>query len=283
MPPTYLAGYDGSAESHAAVELTLRLAAPSGAHVIAAHVYPFASATYWIGVEAVQYDEREKDLRREAQEIVEGLDTPGVERMVIRADSPARGLHDLAETKGARLVSVGATHHGSLGRLAPGSVGMHLLHGAPCPVVVTPADAEGRPLRRIGVAYDGREESKAALAAADSLAQQLDAELVLFGATQPVVVAVPTAPIVPPAIAEEAERAFRTAVERAAAGTRAPAEARTMLGSAARTLAEASSEVDLLVTGSRGYGAVRGVVLGSVSRYLVDHAACPVMVVPRPA
>ena len=42
-----------------------------------------------------------------------------------------------------------------------------------------------------------------------------------------------------------------------------------------------SEEVDLLVVGSRGWGPVRRVVLGSTSDRLVHRAACPVVVVPR--
>ena len=40
-------------------------------------------------------------------------------------------------------------------------------------------------------------------------------------------------------------------------------------------------ECDLLVCGSRGYGPVRRVLLGGVSRRLMRRAACPVVVVPR--
>ena len=45
------------------------------------------------------------------------------------------------------------------------------------------------------------------------------------------------------------------------------------------SLVDASREVSLLVLGSRGLGHVQQVVLGSVSRYCVDHAHCPVAVV----
>jgi nucleotide-binding universal stress UspA family protein len=42
----------------------------------------------------------------------------------------------------------------------------------------------------------------------------------------------------------------------------------------------ASAErADVIVVGSRGLGAVRSLVLGSVSRRIVDHAQCPVLVV----
>jgi hypothetical protein len=52
---------------------------------------------------------------------------------------------------------------------------------------------------------------------------------------------------------------------------------------AAQLLLRVCGEVDLLVCGSRGWGPVRGLALGSVSRRLVDGACCPLLVVPRGA
>jgi hypothetical protein len=39
--------------------------------------------------------------------------------------------------------------------------------------------------------------------------------------------------------------------------------------------------LDLLVSGSRGYGLLRAVLLGGVSRRLAAEAQCPVIVLPR--
>ena len=48
-------------------------------------------------------------------------------------------------------------------------------------------------------------------------------------------------------------------------------------------LTEASAGLDLLVCGSRGYGPLRSVLLGSVSRRLSHVARCPLLIVPRGA
>jgi len=40
-----------------------------------------------------------------------------------------------------------------------------------------------------------------------------------------------------------------------------------------------SIEADLVVMGSRGLGVVKGVLLGSVSQYIVEQSKCPVLVV----
>lgn len=39
---------------------------------------------------------------------------------------------------------------------------------------------------------------------------------------------------------------------------------------------------DLIVIGSHGAGVIERVLLGSVSHHVVDHARCPVLVVPGP-
>ena len=60
-------------------------------------------------------------------------------------------------------------------------------------------------------------------------------------------------------------------------------EGRFLEGSAAEVLAGESTELDLLVTGSRRYGPRTAVLLGGTTHSLMRSAACPGLIVPRGA
>lgn len=56
----------------------------------------------------------------------------------------------------------------------------------------------------------------------------------------------------------------------------------TLEGRAAQVLIAASKGALMLVVGSRGHGGFMGLLLGSVSSTVAEHATCPVLVVHEP-
>ncbi len=57
-------------------------------------------------------------------------------------------------------------------------------------------------------------------------------------------------------------------------------ERRVVEGQAAEVLVRESEGADLLVVGSRGLGGFKRLLLGSVGQQVVNHARCPVVIVP---
>jgi nucleotide-binding universal stress UspA family protein len=86
---------------------------------------------------------------------------------------------------------------------------------------------------------------------------------------------------------EKTRRAAEELVQRSASrvGDARPASVtvRAVNGLPASELIDASADADLLVVGSRGGGGFSRLLLGSVSSQVIEHADCPVVVVPHKA
>ncbi|MFF1284532.1 universal stress protein [Streptomyces sp. NPDC058299] len=85
-------------------------------------------------------------------------------------------------------------------------------------------------------------------------------------------------------LAKAAEGALRETVAtvRDQLGHPAQVTIRVAEGHPVQVLMDASRNAQLLVLGSRGHGTFTGILLGSVSQHCVQHAPCPVVVIPQP-
>jgi nucleotide-binding universal stress UspA family protein len=203
----------------------------------------------------------------------------------IADSSPGRALHEEAERESADLIVVGSCHHGPIGRILLGDVSRATLHGAPCPVAVAPhgyRDHAGDPLQTIGVGFDGNDESRAALAFAAQVAKAGNAQLRLLTAVSSPSGAGYMYAYDWAEIEAECRVVAELQIAKAAEELSVPAETETIAGNPGAALTELSEHVDLMVAGSRGWGATHRVVLGSTTDHLTHHAHCPVIVVPRP-
>jgi nucleotide-binding universal stress UspA family protein len=79
--------------------------------------------------------------------------------------------------------------------------------------------------------------------------------------------------------AENARTVLDQALKEAFGGADSAAVVRHVAeGHPAQVLLDAADGADLLVVGSRGHGGFTGMLLGSVSQFVVSHARCPVVV-----
>ena len=282
-----LIGVDGSGQSRDAVVAGARLAALRDKEVVLVHVRSGGPLESLLG--GGQHEQLVRSIVEEALDVaaVAGLRAPHMELVTDRA--PAVALQRLALRDEASAIVVGSSHRGSIGRVVPGGVAQRLLSGAPCPVVVAPdgfAKREPRPLATIGCGFDDSDGARLAWQAACALAT-LPKSVV-----RPITVfqRLPFGHIplslktVWRSVNDELRRQLRARLDEliTAAPDGVRAEPVFTDGIAAKVLTEASEALDLLVVGSRGYGPLGSVMMGSVGAQLIVGAACPVMVVPRP-
>jgi nucleotide-binding universal stress UspA family protein len=277
-----LVGYDGSDGGRDALELARVLGEATGASVLVTTVLPYGPLPIPYEILEEEEGERAQPLFEEARERLGDLE---IETRAFGGGTPAGVITDLAEREGVDTIVVGSPHRGPIGRTLIGSVADGLLHGAPCEVIVAPhgyaSDRHG-PFRTITVAYDDTPEAKAALKRAEAIALVCRATIAVYTVSAPPAVVLGAggyAPASPPEAGPIVTRTVKAVDERLAATGRA------LSGTPAAAIAEACEEVgaELLVTGSRGYGPLGRVLLGSVSTQLAHRAPCPVLVVPRPA
>jgi nucleotide-binding universal stress UspA family protein len=237
-------------------------------------------------------DEHQRALRAGAREdLLElGRTLEGVaveDALVVASSSPGRALHELSETSGAAVVVVGSTTRGPIRRVLAGSVAQQLLSGAACPVAVAPhgyAEQEDTDLAIVGVAYDGSEESERALTGARDLARRAGARLRIITAVEQLAFgAIPVSTTAPAASASSVWEDELRSRHRAAVADPDGVSVEGVLrrGIAVHVLLEQSREVDVLFVGSRGYGPLHTVLLGSTTRKLTEAAECPLIVIPR--
>jgi nucleotide-binding universal stress UspA family protein len=288
MSKPILVGHDPRRVDHAPVAFGADLARRCGASLLVASVEKSATAARTDG-----------DLVDDCSAALEQVEAE-LHASQVRADcvrlqstSAARALQELAEQEDAGLLVLGSARTSGVGRVLAGATAMQLLHGSPCPVAVTPLDWHaGRPPATIGAAYVDGEEGLEALRGARALARRLDARLrVVTVVAHEEKMHFETDPPVAPVVGKrdlvdiegehrlEAESQLRDVVAEIEGDV--PVEAEALVGDPAEVLRDFSKGLDLLVVGSRGYGPLRAVLLGSVSRRLMAEAHCPVIVVPR--
>lgn len=292
MSRPIIVGIEHSERSEDALALARELAAPADAHLVLAGAAEFPmlalAGANVAGLFAEEFVLEAKTLVREKTAELRSAGVRVDEGVISTYGSPACLLQSAAEERHAALIVIGSTHTTPRGRVMPGSTGELLLAGAPCPVAVAPLGygaERDHTIRRIGIAYDGSDEARAAMSAASGLATRLGATLVVMTVLDVAGFGTPALMGGPgyDRMREDAEGSARAHLDQVVGTLPSDlaTESRLLAGDPARLLAESSEDLDLLIMGSRGYGPLRAVLLGGVSGRLVREAGCPLIVTPR--
>jgi nucleotide-binding universal stress UspA family protein len=283
---TIIAGYDGTEPSLDGLALASVLARRPDTRLIVASVYPQEAKGYQSG----DYQEAlrtiaESNLMSAARHVAYGV---RFETRAIAGRQAGQALAELAEQEGAEAIAVGSCHRGAAGSVLLGSVSEHLSRNAGCAVAIAPRGyaTSGGGLHTIALGFDGGPESWQALDRAADLARSAGARLRLIavldapGPGYGSVISAFTYGNLGGSRRVELEQALDEAVATVGSGVEVSTE--ILFGPPAASLVEACSHgVDLLVTGSRGYGPLRRTLLGGVSVAIMRSASCPVFVVPK--
>jgi nucleotide-binding universal stress UspA family protein len=282
---------DGSGGRDAAV-LASALAAHDDADLLLVAVYPDPLLPFplSLGRDGPGLDRQAEQMLGEVRRAC----APSGRTRALPDVSAARALRHLAEREHADLLVLGSSHRVPDGRARGGRTARQVLHDAPCAVAIAARGLanDGAPasLARIVAGYDDAPESRIALALAAELAAGASAQL------EAVAVADETLPTLAAPVGaagvlarwdevvelkrRHAQRLAHEAQDACAASGGATGTLR--VGEPAAELAEVAADADLLVLGSRRWGALERIALGSTGEELLHEAPCSLLLVPRP-
>ncbi|MER7333827.1 MULTISPECIES: universal stress protein [unclassified Micromonospora] len=278
-------GVDGSPSSLVAAEHAARAAALRSRplHLVHGYLHPLGYGVpvnpYDVGLPAPT-EEAQKMLERAAADLVERWPGLAVEARQV-AGGPGATL--VEESRRAELVVVGSRGLGGFAGLLLGSVGAQVAAHAHCPVLVVRPAEEPIPVDGpVLVGVDGSEPAELAVGYAADEAARRGVGLVLAHVRPPDGERRVPDEVAGTGAAGHAESAELLATAGAAVRGSHPGlavEERVLrAGKPEQALVEASGAAALVVVGSRGRGGFAGMLLGSVSHALVQHAHCPVLV-----
>ncbi|AGL16961.1 universal stress protein [Actinoplanes sp. N902-109] len=277
-----IVGYDGSAAARAAAGWALDEAARTGALVEFFYAFEWPSRApagtkipapaEWPGGEI------DRTVHGLMSDVVSAAahSHPAV-RTDMSIVHAAAALTLVDRSAEASAVVLGSHGHSAVGNLL-GSVSVAVSAHAHCPVVIVRGQID--PGAPVVAGVDDHAAALPALAFAFEQAQSRGVALQVIRAATP-----PSGLLqVPPPITADALAAEQRALDELLSswGEKFPGvavTARVLLDHPAHALTVAGRDAQLLVVGTRGRGALRGTLLGSVSQHLLHHASGPVAVV----
>ncbi|MCR6033603.1 universal stress protein [Nocardioides sp. zg-579] len=283
-------GVDGSDCAAQAVAWAADQAVLESRRLVLLHAADSMSTTtsMWLTSMAVDPTEVRRDIEAGGRDLLArtaaelGTSHPSVELVeVLQQVDPRLALIEASAV--AHTTVVGSHGRGPVSGLLLGSVGVAVARHAKGPVVVVRPGSPNAPRHGVIVGVDGTERSLPALEAAYRHASVRRLPLTVVHCFWDVIAATTPGHIVPSAGADTED--LRRLVGESVAGMSekfpdVPVTIELARGLAEEVLGRESAEHDLVVVGHHRTGPVTALLRGSVSTAVVEHATCPVLVVP---
>lgn len=277
-----IVGYDRSPDARAAARWALDEASRTGAQIEFLYAYEWpvwAPAASMIPAPVVWPDgETDRAIKGMLDDAVTAakLSHPSV-RTSISIVNAGAALTLIDRSVEAGLIVLGCQGHSAVTGLL-GSVSVSVSAHARCPVVVVRGHAA--PTDPVVVGVDDSPGAQSTLSFAFTQAAERDVALHVMRAW-PLPAGVWESR---PAAVEDVIAGERAALDALVSGIQVQypqvkATTEVVVAHPAAALVAASATAQLLVVGSRGRGALRGMLLGSVSQHVLRQAACTVAVV----
>jgi nucleotide-binding universal stress UspA family protein len=273
---TIVVGLDGSPSAARALAWAIAQAVREHRPLTLAHAIDHVSSL-WVDPSGASRPEIVEVVHEDAQEILRSA------RAHVEAKAPGLVVHEaswstdprpmLLDLAGsAHLVVVGSRGRGPVTSLLLGSVGVAVIRHATCPVVVVRPTEHGAVRHGVLVGADGRPSSRETVEYAYLQASLHDLPLTIMHGPRGMVGS------------ESTEELRLQAAEPLSGLAEKYPDVRARLVVATGLIDEelilASERMNLIVLGAHHGGRLSALVNGSVAQIVVEHAHCPVAVVP---
>lgn len=284
-PGSIVVGVDGSASSTRAVAWAAEQATLERRPLTLLHTIG-AAATGWAGEPGVDRGAVLDAL------IADGHQLLASARASVLAHAPEVDVHEclhLGDPRGAlveassdaALLVVGSRGRGPVASLLLGSVGVTLTRHPACPVVVVRPGNPGLERHGVLVGIDGTEHSAGTLEFAYRQASARALPLTVMHCPAVDLTAAAATDAERDARLHEARCLLsRTVRDMAEKFPDVPVHTELCRGRPDECLVRDGSRMHLVVIGAHHGGAVSGVLFGTITAAVVEHASCPVAVVP---
>ncbi len=284
---TIVVGVDDSESSHSALVWAVDQAVAERRALTVVHTIDAVTPAY-MDTALVSPREAGRALRAAGHRVLTRARSEVVRRApdlevheVFRLADPRDALIELSHD--AALLVMGSRGMGKLPRLLLGSVGVAVVRHAACPVVIHRPTNPGIVRNGIVVGADASEESLAVLEFAYREASLRDLPLTVLHCFWDVQAAIGVAPVVAePPVDLETERMLLSESMAGLSEKYPEVAVHTQMarGLPQEALVRMGERMNLIVVGAHQAGRVSRMLFGTVAISVVEHATCPVAVVP---